>query len=83
MTHVGCPACRLRFSRAVAAYLTACPECGESPQMIVSPDKAIGFRLFSSEQEASTPPTAVAVSLPNPDSGRGRPGTHAATTGWL
>ena len=46
MTHVCCPDCRLRFTPATAAYLAACPACGEPPQTVAGPERMVGFRLF-------------------------------------
>jgi hypothetical protein len=72
MTHVCCPACRLRFTLAAAAYLVACPECGEPPQRISSLERAVGFRLFGPEDIPLVLPEAAAVSIPVPDPGAGR-----------
>ena len=49
MTHVCCPRCRLRFTPAAAAYITACPECGNSPQPIATLERTFGFRLVGPE----------------------------------
>jgi hypothetical protein len=49
----------------VAAYLVACPKCGEPPEPIVSRAETMGFRLFDTE-EALPMPKAQAVSLPVP-----------------
>jgi hypothetical protein len=72
MTHVCCPSCRLRFTPAAAAYLAACPECGEPPQPIAGLERSVGFRLFRLEDLPHSLPEAVAVSIPVPDPGAGR-----------
>jgi hypothetical protein len=71
MTRISCRACRLRFTGAAAAHLTACPECGEPLQALAGPEGALGFRLFRLEDAPHPLPEAVAVSLPIPDSGAG------------
>jgi hypothetical protein len=71
MTHLCCPHCRLRFTPAAAAYLTACPTCGEPPQPS-SLQGTIGFRLFRVQDNAGSRPEAVAISLPAPDPDGGR-----------
>jgi hypothetical protein len=69
MTQVCCPSCRLRFTRATAAHLVACPECGAPPEPVLSAERVIGFRLASGIDELSdTLPIAVAVALPVPAS---------------
>lgn len=72
MTHACCPACRLRFTPVAAAYLPACPLCGEPPHPIAGLKRALGFRLFRLEDVPDSPPVAVAVSIPisDPDGGR-------------
>ena len=72
VTHVGCCRCRLRFTPAAAAYLAACPECGQPPQPIVGAEGVVGFRLFVVEDVPHDLPEAVAVSIPIPDQARGR-----------
>jgi hypothetical protein len=71
MTHVCCPDCQLRFTPAAAAYLVACPECGEPPKALASLEGVVGFRLFRWDVPHSLP-EAVAVSIPIPDPGGGR-----------
>ncbi len=66
MTQSCCPSCRLRFSPVVAAYLVACPQCGEPPQPIAGPAAVLGFRLFAAEEALPAIPQALAVSLPVP-----------------
>jgi hypothetical protein len=67
MTHLCCPRCRLRFTPAAAAYLVACPECGEPPQLIVGLERTFGFRLVGPEDLPHELPQAVAVSIPVPE----------------
>jgi predicted amidophosphoribosyltransferase len=66
MTHVCCPDCRLRFTPAAAAYLSACPKCGEPLQPLVGLAEAVGYRLFRPEDVPTAMPEAIAVSLPIP-----------------
>lgn len=66
MTHVCCPGCRLRFSRASAAYLVACPECGAPPESVPSAECVIGFRRVSDDDRRDEMPMALAVALPIP-----------------
>jgi hypothetical protein len=72
MTHVGCSNCRVRFSAAAAAYLVACPECGQAPQQIPGAEGVVGFRLFGVEDLPQELPEAVAVAIPIQDPGEGR-----------
>jgi hypothetical protein len=69
MTHVCCPSCRLRFTPAASAYIVACPECGEPPQEITSPESALGFRLLGLEDLPIELPEALVASLPVPEPG--------------
>lgn len=66
MTHVCCPNCRLRFTPAAAAYITACPECGNSPQPAASLERTVGFRLVGPEDLPHELPYATAVSITSP-----------------
>jgi hypothetical protein len=68
MTHICCPPCRLRFTPAAAAYIVACPECGEPPHEITG-QSALGFRLLGPEDLPIDLPQAVAVSIPAPEPG--------------
>lgn len=68
MTNVCCPDCRLRFTPAAAAYLVACPECGEPPKALALKG-VVGFRLFRVDDVPHSLPEAVAVSIPIPDPG--------------
>jgi hypothetical protein len=76
MTHTCCPSCRLRFSPAAAAYLVACPNCGDPPQPIASLKDVLGFRLFEPEEAIPALPQALAISLSlpgrSPSDGTGR-----------
>jgi hypothetical protein len=67
MTHACCPACRLRFSPAAAAHLTACPACGDPLKPMAALEGAVGFRLFKLEDAPQVLPEAIAVSVPIPD----------------
>ena len=67
MTQVCCPGCRLRFTGAAAAYLVACPQCGELLQPIPSAEAIIGFRRFADDEFPDAVPEAVAIALPSPD----------------
>jgi predicted RNA-binding Zn-ribbon protein involved in translation (DUF1610 family) len=69
--HTCCPACRLRFAAAEAAYLAACPTCGQQLQSRAGLSGALGFRLFRPEDAPGSLPEALAVSLPDPDPGPG------------
>ena len=73
MTHVCCPDCRLRFIPAAAAYVVACPQCGEPPQTLADPEEVFGYRLFRLRDVPDLLPEAVAVALPIPDRSGGRP----------
>ena len=68
VTHACCPPCRLRFTPAAAAYVKACPQCGEQPQQITGRE-ALGFRLLGPEGyfPLGLPRKAIAVSIPAPD----------------
>jgi hypothetical protein len=69
MTPLCCPACRLRFTPAAAAYMTACPECGDSPQPITSLESTFGFRLLGPEDLPHELPYATAASITFPEPG--------------
>jgi hypothetical protein len=71
-THLCCSACRLRFTSA--AYVVACPECGDPPQPIASLELTFGFRLIGPEDLPYELPdaTACSVALPKPEAERGR-----------
>jgi hypothetical protein len=69
MTHLCCPRCRVRFTPAAAAYVTACPECGESPEPVASLELTFGFRLLGPGDLPHESPyaTAVSIALPRPE----------------
>jgi hypothetical protein len=67
MTQVCCPSCRLRFARAVAAYIVACPRCGEPPELGWPAAKMVGFRLAAADELFEALPDAIAVALPRPE----------------
>jgi hypothetical protein len=66
MTRLCCPGCRLRFTPGAAAYLEACPGCGEPPHPSALTD-TMGYRLFRVQHARPALPEAVAVSLPVPE----------------
>jgi hypothetical protein len=72
MTHAICPDCRLRFTRATAAYLPGCPRCGEPLQPVAELAGAVGYRLFGPEDGPHAHPEAIEVSMPTPDPGAAR-----------
>lgn len=72
VTHASCLACRLRFTPADAAYLPACPMCGEPMQALERAQAAVGFRLFRVQDSPHSLPQAVAVALPVPGPGPAR-----------
>ncbi len=69
-THLCCPRCRLRFTPQAAAYIIACPECGDSPQPIARLELTFGFRVIGPEDLPHELPdaTAVCIALPRPGS---------------
>jgi hypothetical protein len=56
----------LRFARAAAAYLTACPTCGAPPQPITSAQHVLGYRLHTGIDGADSLPMAAAAALAIP-----------------
>ena len=66
MIHASCPDCRLRFTPGAAAYLPACPTCGEPLQPLGGLDGAVGFRLFRPDDAPHALPQAVVVAMPIP-----------------
>lgn len=73
MTHVSCPGCRLRFGADTAAYLVACPCCGELLQTQCRPGDVLGYQLHRPAEDSSSFAEAIAVALPTPDQQRERP----------
>ena len=69
MTRLCCPRCRLRFTPAAAAYITACPECRDWPEPITSLERTLGFRLVGPEDLPHELPhaTAGAMTFPEPE----------------
>jgi hypothetical protein len=63
MSYVCCSPCRLRFTPAGAAYITACPECGNSPQPIATLERTLGFRLVGPEDLPHELPRASAIAI--------------------
>ena len=63
MSYVCCSPCRLRFTPAAAAYITACPECGNSPQAIATLERTLGFRLVGPEDLPHELPHASAIAI--------------------
>lgn len=69
MTHVYCPSCGVRFTRATAVHLEVCPDCGGSPQSAPSAEHVLGYRLSAGSPDARPQDVAVAVALPRPTEG--------------
>jgi hypothetical protein len=69
MTQLCCPGCRLRFTRAAATYIVACPTCGAAPLPAASAAQALGFRLFSPDDDIGRLPEAIAVAMRRPRPG--------------
>jgi hypothetical protein len=57
----------LRFTPAVAAYVTVCPECGDTPQPVASLERTFGFRLVGPEDLPHELPEAAVVSITLPE----------------
>ena len=68
MTHLCCPNCRLRFTPAAAAYISACPECAAPPEA-ASLERTLGFRLVGPEDLPHELPYATDVSGAPPGPG--------------
>lgn len=71
-THLCCPDCRLRFTHAPAVSGVTCPQCGNPPHAVTSPEHLLGWRLSTLRDVDPLLPEAVAVSLPAPDLDDGR-----------
>jgi hypothetical protein len=70
MTRSCCPSCRLRFSRATAAHLVACPFCAQPLEVLVAAE-ALGYKRIAVDGLARTDAAesqaiAVAAALPVP-----------------
>lgn len=72
MRNVCCPRCRLRFTPAAAAYITACPECCDSPQPIAGLENTFGFRLVGPEDLPHELPHATVTAITFPEPGKAR-----------
>jgi hypothetical protein len=72
MTDACCPRCRLRFTPAAAAYIVACPECGDLPLPIGGLERTFGFRLVGPEDLPHELPCAAAVAMTFPEPGGAR-----------
>jgi hypothetical protein len=64
MTRACCPSCRLRFTSASAAHLSACPECDQALESIPSAQAAMGYRLFERADPLPELPMAGEAALP-------------------
>jgi hypothetical protein len=60
----------MRFSRAAAAVLEACPSCGDQLSELGSAADLIGFRLATDAPEAQVLSAALAASLRAPQDTR-------------
>jgi hypothetical protein len=71
MTRSCCPSCRLRFSRATAVHLVACPFCAAALQDL-APAALLGYRLIALDGLLADDPVAeaLAVALPVPPQSR-------------
>jgi hypothetical protein len=72
MTRSCCPSCRLRFSRATAAHLVACPFCAAALQDLSASD-LLGFRLIALDPLLADDPVAEALAVALPVPPRSRP----------
>lgn len=61
MTHICCPACRLRFARAAAAHLADCPHRGGTPTRLPGAHCVMGFRLADADVLHAVPIAAAAA----------------------
>lgn len=67
MTRSCCPTCRLRFSPATAAHLTACPFCAQ-PLQGQDAVAVLGYKLIANDALlAAEADEAISVALPHPD----------------
>ena len=68
MTRSCCPSCRLRFSRATAAHLKACPFCAQPLDQLPA-SQALGFKRIAVDGLVSAEAAeaiAISVALPVP-----------------
>jgi hypothetical protein len=54
----------VRFTRASAAHLEACPQCAQALDRTVSAIDALGYRLFDIVDPNPAVPVATAMALP-------------------
>jgi hypothetical protein len=73
MTQACCPSCRLRFTRASAAHLDACPQCAQPLERTANATQALGYRLFDIADPHPALPAAVEMELPIPAPPREHP----------
>jgi len=66
MTQTSCPSCRLRFTRASAAHLDACPECTQPLDRTATASDMLGYRLFDIADPHPAVPAAIEMALPMP-----------------
>ena len=66
MTRSCCPSFRLRFTHAAAAFLVACPSCGEGLYEVDDVAQLVGYRLADDLPEYEVMAAAIAVALPTP-----------------
>lgn len=66
MTRLLCPRCRLRFTAALTATLTTCPDCGRPLDAVGCAEATLGYRLFAARDAEPALPTAVEVVLTVP-----------------
>lgn len=63
MSHLCCPSCRLRFSRAAAAFPN-CPVCDRRLVTLPGGASLVGCALFDPADSPQTLPEAIAVAIP-------------------
>ena len=63
MTHAYCPSCGVRFTRATAVHLAACPTCGGLLQSAPSAEHIVGYRLAAPVADDYDPLHAIAVAM--------------------
>jgi hypothetical protein len=73
VTQACCPSCRLRFDRASAAHLEACPVCAKPLHRIAGAKDALGYPLFDVTEPRPAVPVAGGFALPTPPPARERP----------
>jgi hypothetical protein len=63
----------VRFSRASAAHVDACPQCAQPLERAASATDILGYRLFDIADPHPALPAAVAMTMPTPSPPRERP----------